>query len=129
MRIYHIEPVSKPRMTQRDKWSKRPATLKYWRFKHKVKELGIELMECGEWVKFYIKMPKTWSKKKKDEMIGTPHHQRPDIDNLEKRCYDIITLAGVVFKDDCQIAVTSSKKVWSNNPRTEIEIEEIDYEN
>ena len=35
----NIVPVAKPRMTQSDKWKKRPATDKYWKFKDDLKML------------------------------------------------------------------------------------------
>ncbi|HHE6457291.1 TPA: RusA family crossover junction endodeoxyribonuclease, partial [Proteus mirabilis] len=33
MKVFNIEPVPKPRMTQADKWKKRPPVLKYFAFK------------------------------------------------------------------------------------------------
>ena len=35
----NILPVAKPRMTQRDKWQKRPVVEKYWRYKEDLKLL------------------------------------------------------------------------------------------
>ncbi|EDR3747953.1 hypothetical protein CHS65_004589 [Salmonella enterica] len=41
MKIYEITPIGKPRMTQRDRWHKRPATAAYWAYKEHVRLLGI----------------------------------------------------------------------------------------
>ena len=37
---------------------------------------------------FQIKMPVSWSKKKKDSLRGKPMQSRPDIDNLVKAILD-----------------------------------------
>ncbi len=37
---------------------------------------------------FYMPMPKSWSKKKKAEMVGRCHQQRPDLSNLVKAAED-----------------------------------------
>jgi len=76
---------------------------------------------------FFMSIPKSLSKKKKALLVDQYHCIRPDIDNLEKTTYDVIVLSGVIIKDDCQIASTVSSKIWSDNPRTEIEIIPINY--
>lgn len=48
---------------------------------------------------------------------------KPDIDNYVKAILD--ALNGVAFKDDSQIIKLKAKKLYSENPRTEIEITEI----
>ena len=45
---------------------------------------------------------------------------KPDFDNLEKLYADCAT--GIFWPDDCQIVFTESKKYYTENPRTEIEI-------
>ncbi len=84
MKEYAITPVPKPRMTQRDKWKKRPVVLRYHAFKDEVRAAGVELEESGQHIIFVLPMPKSWSKKKQREMVGKPHQQKPDKDNLEK---------------------------------------------
>ena len=83
----NIVPVAKPRMTQSDKWKKRPATEKYWKYKDDLKLLCF----LCRWqpkddldVKFVLPMPNSWSERKKKKMDGQPHKQRPDLDNLIK---------------------------------------------
>jgi len=61
---------------------------------------------------FYIKMPKSWSKKKKAEYLGTPHRQTPDIDNLYKAFTDTIFYNDKTFNDK-EIYDMRAKKFWA----------------
>ena len=70
---------------------------------------------------FKIKMPKSWSDKKKQLMNGTEHISKPDLDNLEKALLD--GLNGWIFKDDCQIWESFYRcKIWDYEGSTEIEL-------
>ncbi len=104
---YSIAPTPKPRMTQRDRWKKRPAVLRYYAFKHQCKSAGIKLQQSGINVVFEIPMPKSWSKKKKAEMVGKPHQQKPDLDNLIKALFD------ACLDEDCEIWQFTASKVWA----------------
>ena len=107
--IYSITPCPKPRMTQSDKWKKRPAVMRYWAFKDEVrlKMGGVEL--DGSCVVFFIPMPKSWSKKRRDATLGHPHRSRPDISNLLKALEDAL------YGEDSHIASYGSlTKVWSD---------------
>lgn len=105
-KVYLINPVAKPRMTQRDVWMKRPCVMKYRSFCDQVRDLKIYLPECGYHVTFILPMPKSWSKKKKIEMAGKPHQQVPDKDNLEKALLDAL------FQDDSHIWDGRVTKIW-----------------
>tara|TARA_R110000824_G_C15163962_1_gene672175 strand:+ start:703 stop:1083 length:381 start_codon:yes stop_codon:yes gene_type:complete len=108
---YPFPGMAKPRMTQADSWKKRPIVLKYWEYKDKIRtwawdnkfNLGNEI--C---VIFYIPMPKSWSKKKKIEMLGQNHQQRPDIDNLLKGLMDAL------LEEDSHIHTAYAKKIWGD---------------
>lgn len=106
MKIYDVVPVPKPRMTQADRWRKRPPVLRYFAFKDEVKLKKIDLPESHYRVTFIIPMPKSWSKKKRSEMDGTPHQQKPDKDNLEKALLDAI------FDDDSRVWDGRVTKRW-----------------
>lgn len=97
---YNITPVPKPRMTQSDRWKKRPAVVRYWNYKDEVRLNKVFVPESGSHITFILPMPKSWSKKKKIEMDGKPHQSTPDKDNLEKALLDAI------FDED--------KKVWDS---------------
>ena len=75
-------------------------------------------------LEFYCVMPKNWSKKKKDEMEGKHRNKRPDLDNYIKFVLD--SLQGTFFSDDSQIVELNAYKYYSQTPRTEISIMEID---
>lgn len=88
MTVIGIEPVPKPRMTQRDKWAKRPAVLRYREFCDQVRGAGVVLPESGAHIVFHLPMPASWSKQRRAEMLGKPHQQKPDVDNLAKALLD-----------------------------------------
>jgi len=113
MKSYDITPVPKPRMTLGDKWKKRPIVLRYWAFCEEVRINNIQV-NTGDHVTFQIKMPKSWSKKKKESMDMQPHEQTPDVDNLTKALLDAI------YKNDSHISDLRITKIWSRNDRITI---------
>jgi len=94
-------------MTQRDKWAKRPAVIRYRNFCDKVREAGVEISQQGAQIKFNLPMPRSWSNKKRAGMNGQPHQQKPDLDNLIKALLD------AVHKEDCEIWSLSAEKRWA----------------
>lgn len=112
--IFTIRPVPKPRMTISDKWKKRPAVVKYWEYKdelaRQVKNLEYKLTDTLI-IDFYLSMPKSWSNKKKTEMIGKYHNQKPDLDNLIKAFCDSMT------DEDKTIHTIISSKYWSDEDK------------
>jgi Holliday junction resolvase RusA-like endonuclease len=107
MKIYNVTPNTKPRMTRRDKWAKRPCVLKYFSFKDDVRAAKIELPDSYH-VIFVMPMPK-WTKKKRIEMNGKPHRQTPDKDNLEKALLDAL------YDDDSHVWDGRITKIWGEN--------------
>ena len=114
MTILNIRPIPKPRMVKSDTWKKRKVVLDYWNFKDKInilaKQKGLILGSSLK-IDFFLKMPDTWSKKKKLEMTGKPHQQRPDIDNLYKALTDCL------LKEDSQIYKVQMAKYWSDEDK------------
>ena len=104
---YDITPLAKPRMTQRDKWKKRPAVLHYHAFKDECRLKRVEIPQPCKII-FYIPMPKSWSEDKKEDMYNTPHTAKPDLDNLMKALFD------AVHKDDSHIWNVRTIKLWSH---------------
>lgn len=107
MREYTITPIAKPRMTQRDKWAKRPCVEKYWAFKDECLGKGVSVPDSS-CICFMIPMPKSWSKEKRAEMYCKPHTQKPDIDNLVKGILD------AVYEDDSCVHEIHAKKLWAH---------------
>lgn len=105
-----ITPISKPRMTRADTWRKRPCILKYWAFKDELVELAekADLKLGNDYkVEFFISMPEGWSKSKKAEMLGKPHQQKPDLDNLVKALNDCL-----IPRDQTVYHIDASKIWW-----------------
>ena len=110
--IFDIDPVPKPRQTRRDKWLNppRPAVGRYRAFADSVRETAAlkGLIITGVLnISFHVPMPKSWGKKKRRELIASPHTSRPDIDNLAKAFMD------AVLKEDCTIWHLTAVKYWS----------------
>ena len=108
--VYKGDIMGKPRMTQRDKWAKRPCVTRYRDIATEMREQANE--QCytpypSIKAIIGIKMPKSWTKKKKREMLGKPHQQRPDVDNITKAIMDILC------KEDSFIYHIDIKKFWS----------------
>jgi Holliday junction resolvase RusA-like endonuclease len=67
-----------------------------------------------------VEVPKSWSKKKKLEMIGRPVTTKPDNDNYEKFYFDVLN--GIGFYDDSQISLNLTQKIYADKPRVIIEL-------
>ena len=118
--ILEVAPFAKPRMTQRDRWAKRQVVKDYFAFRDTVKQEIKRLLASQNneirrgkektWeeldIGFFIPMPKCWSKKKRSEMAGTPHKQRPDLDNYIKGLLDAL------LEEDCKVWRVSARKIW-----------------
>ena len=106
IRVYDIVPVPKPRMTRRDQWKKRPCVLRYFAFRDQVRLSGLALYEEGMHVCFIVPMPKSWSKKRKQVMVGLGHRSKPDLDNYVKGLLD------ACFDDDSCCWDLRASKLW-----------------
>ena len=111
--IYDITPCPKPRQTRSDKWKKRPAVMRYRAFADECRLKKVTFVD-GDKIIFYIAMPKSWSKKKKDEMFLQSHKQKPDIDNLFK------ALADAIYKEDSHISEITIMKCWGKKGAIQI---------
>lgn len=109
IQVFDITPSPYVRQTQSDKWKKRPAVLKYRAFRDevafKIKELPMDFFH----VVFLLPVPRSWSQARKMKMIGRPHQQTPDKDNLEKGLLDAIYREA----NDAFVWNTASTKLWS----------------
>lgn len=122
-RIYRFDvvPMGKPRQTRSDKWKRRPAVLRYRAFADKLRveaaRTGFRPKEAGMYLRFWIPMPESWSKKRKRAMIGRPHRQRPDADNLEKAFLDAL-----LEEDSAVWHIAGREKRWHLHGAIEVEI-------
>lgn len=120
-----ITPVSKPRMTKRDTWRtdenhpdpnkrKRPAVVKYHNFVNELKSLVKGELDPRFDIVFLIPMPKSWPKKKKAEMYGKPHQDKPDIDNYLKAFMD------AMCSNDSYVFDAHPRKYWAYEGRIDL---------
>ena len=116
-----LDPVAKPRMTQRDRWAQRPVVLAYFHYRDRLRPL-VTVLEPLEQVSmtFGIAMPKSWSKKKRKAMLGAPHQNRPDIDNFIKGVLDCLP-------EDKHVWNVQAKKLWTKSGRILIHKVTNDY--
>jgi Holliday junction resolvase RusA-like endonuclease len=94
-------------MTQSDRWKKRDCVIRYRNFKDQCRAHGVNVPESAS-VEYTIPMPASWSQKKREQMRGKPHRQRPDLDNLDKALLD------AVLTEDSHIWQLHSRKVWGD---------------
>ena len=102
--------LGKPRMTQRDKFAKRPVAERYWAFKKELQLKKLTLPECGYHLICVIPMPKSWSLIKRKLHDGKPHQSRPDKDNIEKGVLDAL------YTDDSCVWDGRVSKYWGDKP-------------
>lgn len=69
---------------------------------------------------FGMPIPKSTSKKRSEGLKSSPHLKRPDVDNLVKLVLD--ALNGVAWDDDSQVFSIVARKVYSDDPYTEITV-------
>lgn len=100
-----VDPVPKPRMTQADRWNKRPCVLRYRAFCDELRIRGVRLPHAYR-LEFVLPMPASWSEAFKSEMDGQPHLVRPDTSNLVKAVEDAL-----VPKDE-RLHKIQASKVW-----------------
>ena len=107
--IIEIEPNTKPRMTRADKWKKRLCVLQYRAFCDELRLKTRNLQLSGSFkIRFFLSMPKSWSKKKRDLMRGQAHQETPDLDNLLKAVNDVL------LKQDKVIFQIDASKWWAD---------------
>ena len=110
----NINPVSAPRQNRSDRWRKRPIVLRYRAYSDALRQACLkEKFVLGEaiYMEFHFPMAKSWSQKKRDKMLGTPHRQRPDTDNVVKGIQDSL------LPEDCKVWHIEAKKFWSEEGR------------
>ena len=84
---------------------------------------GTPLVLC---VDYYLSIPKSTSKKKRLKMEGRGllPTKKPDYDNVAKAISD--SLNKIAYHDDAQIVCAGIRKFYSERPRTEVCISELE---
>ena len=126
--------MGKPRQTNSDRWKKRPCVMRYREWCDKVREaaglpppknIGGEIQltkfDAGNYIGFYmfahIRIPKSYSKKKRVLLEGMLCIVKPDVDNCIKG------FADALFDNDERIRIMQCMKYWcydDEEPRVDI---------
>lgn len=123
------KPQSRPRFTKHRKTPYEEAPMKAYKNAVKYHTMATKplLIEKGPVmidICFFVHPPAYILKVKKNRTSLEEEtmycDKKPDIDNYFKAVTDAVN--GILYKDDGQIAVSISRKVYSLNPRTELEI-------
>ncbi len=126
-----IAPMGAVRMTQKGKWTSESAQ-RYMSYK---KHIGLlaraycsEPLECPVHaeIHFYYPIPSSWSKKRQEAArVGqTMPVVKPDIDNCVKGIFD--SLNKIAWNDDNQVVSLLTQKFYSDKPRIEIRLREVE---
>lgn len=136
--VYFIVPgpvvgKGRPRFSTVGGYAKAYTPKKTKDYETKVKDCYLEEYQPLRWVdkesleivvNAYFEIPKTASRKAKTEMLlhGYPT-KKPDADNILKSIAD--ALNGLAYTDDSQIVSATVNKLWSEEPKAEITIREV----
>lgn len=131
--IIPIEPVSqlRPRATTVNGRPRVYDPSKVREFKKKVAEFvekqpitKFEDKQLSVQIKFYRPVQKNISKKERELRLSNVHRptMKPDLDNYTKAILD--ALNGLVWDDDAKIVHMELDKLYSEQPRIEIEVHE-----
>lgn len=131
------KPQSRPRFARRGNYVQTYEDRAMKEYKNQVKEYLYnakpELIEKGPifaHVTFYIHPPKSALSNKQKRLDVKSERKycdkKPDLDNYFKAVTD--AAEGILYKNDGQIAVMACQKLYSLNPRTEIEIMRLEGE-
>ncbi|RKJ60401.1 RusA family crossover junction endodeoxyribonuclease, partial [Butyricicoccus sp. 1XD8-22] len=121
-----VQAQERPRFSNRGGYVKTYDPPKSRKYKEYVAEVAKEYApeeliesEIVLTIDVYIKIPKSYTKKQRQEIIDNHmlHSKKPDVDNLAKGIKDGIT--GVIWKDDSQIVELHISKFYSEEPRAE----------
>lgn len=67
-------------------------------------------------MEFHVALPASWSKKKKQALLGQPKPTKPDLSNYIKFIEDAAN--GILWEDDNQIVQLEAKKLYASTPKT-----------
>jgi Holliday junction resolvase RusA-like endonuclease len=115
-----IAAIGKPRMTQRDKWAKRPCVERFHSWCDALRAVAgkvppPESVLSLSWLAVFA-MPESWSRKRKEASLGKLHRSKPDRDNIDKGILDCL------YKSDSGIARGHIEKRWGTSSSLTIAI-------
>jgi Holliday junction resolvase RusA-like endonuclease len=129
--IYEIVIPGEPIAKKRPKFARRGAFVTVYDTQKKESE-AIQVYLRSQWhhrpletpleieIVFYMPIPASWSKKRKEAALKEKHVSKIDVDNAIKKYFD--DMNEIVYADDRQIYKVTAEKKYDLNPRTEIKI-------
>lgn len=69
-------------------------------------------------IRITVCIPKSATKREREELLKAPPMKRPDLDNVAKTILD--ALNGVAYEDDKQVTSLTIYRVWGDAPKAEI---------
>ena len=76
-------------------------------------------------MKFTFEIPKSYSKKKRSELLYRPKTTKPDLDNLVKAVLDGLQGEVGAFDDDSIVCGIVATKEYGTEPKVSIVVEEV----
>lgn len=120
--VFHVDPVPKPRLTQRDRWKKRPVFIRWIDYKDALKDEARRVHFPADsrpiHLRVFVPMPRSWSKKRRAAQLLKPHNSRPDWDNYGKAFCDAL------WQEDKEIWDVRTTKYWAEEGL--ITVEEVE---
>lgn len=110
VQVLDMRLAPKPRMTQSDRWNKRPPVLRYRASCDELRLRNAQLPHQYIVVVFRA-MPATWTAKQRAERDGTPCLVKPDVSNLIK------SLEDALHAKDQHIFDGRGRKLWGHTDR------------
>lgn len=107
--VLDMDPMSKPRMVNSDRWKKRPVVLRYRVFCDELRlRCKAQKFRPGDSLEiiFYFPCPKSWSKRKRQAHLLQPHQQKPDLDNC-------IKVLDAILPEDKTVHRIHAAKFWA----------------
>jgi Holliday junction resolvase RusA-like endonuclease len=98
---------------------------------HLASKINFEMPTGYYAVFFYLPIPESWRKWKKEKHFNQPHQQMPDADNLIKKLQDSLMprknrRSGATGNDDRKIHCYAAFKIWCSAGDERVEIIEYD---
>lgn len=110
----------KPRMTQRDKWAKRPVVVAYRAWADGVRNIVRTIPPAARTVTISLvaryRVPASWSRIRRIDAIGERKRTKPDPDNIAKAVLDAL------WSQDAAVGDVTVQRFWAQRDQLEIEI-------
>lgn len=89
---------------------------------------GVELPDGNLIVRmtFFFQPPKSYAKKRRELLIGSPMPHKPDIDNLVKSVLDACN--GITYRDDAAVVEVYAKKRYGTEDGVMVTIERLIFD-